>query len=70
MSLGTKHLLKIGLLKEYLSFNPPMTARVKISENVDILAKVYLVPLKVQHCQTLRVVGTFTGQNELTVFDW
>ena len=32
--------------------------------------KVYLVHLKVKHCQTLRVVSTFTGQNELTVFDW
>ena len=51
------------------SFNPPVTARVKISQNVDyILAKVYLVHLKVKHCQTLRVVSTFTGQNELTVF--
>ena len=37
-----------------------VTARVKISQNVDILAKVYLV----EHCQTLRVVSTFTGQNE------
>ena len=26
--------------------------------------------LKVKHCQTLRVVRTFTGQNESTVFDW
>ena len=47
-----------------------MTARVEISQNVDILAKVYLVHLKVKHCQTLRVVSTFTGQNESTVFDW
>ena len=43
-------------LKSYI-VNPPMTARVKISQNVNILAKVYLV-----HCQTLRVVSTFTGQ--------
>ena len=50
--------------------NPPTTARVKISQNVDILPKVYLVHLKVKHCQTLRVVSTFTGQNESTVFDW
>ena len=51
--------------------NPPTTTtRVKISQNVDILAKVYLVHLKVKHCQTLRVVSTFTGTNELTVFDW
>ena len=51
--------------------NPPTTARVKISQNVDILnIKVYLVHLKVEHCQTLRVVSTFTGQNELTIFDW
>ena len=46
-----------------------MTARVKISQNVDILPKVYLVHLKVEHCQTLCVVSTFAGQNELTVFD-
>ena len=35
----------------------------KISQNVDILPKVYLLHLKVKHCQTLRVVSTFTGQN-------
>ena len=46
--------------------NPPMTARVKISQNVDTLAKVHLVHLKIAHCQTLRVVSTFTGQNEST----
>ena len=44
-----------------------LTARVKISQNFDILPKVYLVHLKVEHCQTLRVVRTFTGQNESTV---
>ena len=38
-----------------IAFNPPVTARVKISQNVDILAKVYLVHLKVEHCQTLQV---------------
>ena len=38
-----------------------MIARVKISQNVDILAKVYLVYLKVELCQTLHVVSTFTG---------
>ena len=44
---------------------------VKISQNVDILPKVYLVHLQVEHCQTLRVVlSTFTGENESTVFDW
>ena len=47
-----------------------MTARVKISQNVDILAKVYLMHLKVEHYQTLRVISTFTGQNKSTVFDW
>ena len=47
-----------------------LTARVKISKNVDILAKVYLVHLKVKHCQTLRVVSIFTGENESTVFNW
>ena len=50
--------------------NPPVTARVTISQNVDILARVYLVHLKVEHCQTLHVVSTFTGQNESAVFDW
>ena len=44
-----------------------MTARVEISQNVDILANAYLVHLKDENCQTLRVVSTF---NELTVFDW
>ena len=53
-----------------MKHNPPTTARVKISQNVDILPKVYLVHLKVKHCQTLCVVSTFTGQNEPTVFDW
>ena len=38
-----------------------MTTRVKISQHFDILAKVYLVHLKVEHCQALRVVSTFTG---------
>ena len=40
-----------------------MTARVKISQNVDVLAKVYLVRLKVERCQTLCVVISTTGQN-------
>ena len=47
-----------------------MTARVKIFQNVDIPGKVYGVHLKVKQCQTSGVVGTFTGQNESTVFDW
>ena len=47
-----------------------MTTRVNISQNVDRLAKVYLVHLKVEHCQTLHVVSTFTGNNESTIFDW
>ena len=34
--------------------NPSVTARVKISQNVDILAKVYLVHLEVKHCQTCK----------------
>ena len=41
--------------------NPPTTTRVKISQNIDILPKVYLVHLKVNHCQALHVVSTFTG---------
>ena len=41
----------------------PLTTRIKISQNVDILPKVYLVHLKVKRCQTLRVVNsTFTGK--------
>ena len=34
--------------------------------HVHVLPKVYmyLLHLKVKHCQTLRVVCTFTGQNE------
>ena len=41
-----------------LSFNPSVTSRVNISPNVEVylLAKVYLVHLKVKHCQTLHVV--------------
>ena len=55
----------------HINLNPPVTTRVKIRQNVGILAKVYRVHLKVEHCQTSRVVSTFTGQNgELTVFDW
>ena len=44
--------------------------QVSKSFKMNILAKVYLVHLKVEHCQTLRVVSTFTGQNQSTVFDW
>ena len=43
------------------------------SKSVNILKyfpKVNLVHLKVKHCQTLRVVSTFTGQDESTDFDW
>ena len=46
--------------------NPSVTARVKISQNFDV----YLMHLKVKHCQTLRVVSTFKGQNESIFFDW
>ena len=53
-----------------LLFNPSVTTRVKISQNVDIVAKVYLVHWKVKHCQTFCSVSTFTGQNEPTVFYW
>ena len=59
---------QIGLIQA--SWNPPTPAKVKVNQNVDILAAVYLVHIKVKHCQTLRVVSTFTGQNEATVFDW
>ena len=46
--------------------------------HVPVLAKVYmymvpvyLVHLQVEHCQTLRVVSTFTGQyTELAVLNW
>ena len=60
---------KICTNQNIVQVNPPVTARVKISQNVDIPAKVYLVHLKVEHCQTLRVARTFTGQSESTVFD-
>ena len=47
--------------------SPSMTARVKISQNFDILAMVYLVNLS----RTLsNLTCTFTGQNESTAFDW
>ena len=64
------------MLKASVHFCPHLkkknsvTAGVKISQNVDILAKVYLVHSKVKHCETSRVVSAFTGQNESTVFDW
>ena len=51
----------------YLLFIHSINPSVKISENV---AKVYLVHLKVKHCQTLHVLSIFTGQNESIVFDW
>ena len=38
--------------------------------SVHVHAKVYLVHLKVNHCQTLSVVSTFTSKNEFTFFDW
>ena len=66
LQLKTKNVFEFPIF----FFNPLTTTRVKISQNVDIFAKVYLVHLKVKHCQTLRVVSTFTGQNELIVFDW
>ena len=42
--------------------NPSVTARVKISQKVDILANVHLVHLKVKHCQTLCVISTLRGK--------
>ena len=56
------------LYAAFICIIPSVTTRVKISQNVDILPKVYLVHLKVEHCQTLCVVSTFTGQNEPTIF--
>ena len=54
--------LWLGVSKaQWLVQHPSVTARVNNSQNVDILAKVYPVHLKVEHCQTLRVVSTFTG---------
>ena len=44
-------------------FNPPTTTSFKISQTVDILAKVYLLHLKVKHCQTSldqALCGVFT----------
>ena len=43
------HILIFRIFVFYI-INSPMTARVKISKNVDILAKVYVVHLKVKHC--------------------
>ena len=40
--------------------NPPTTTRVKISQNFDILPKVYLLHLKVKHCQTLFLLRRLT----------
>ena len=36
----------------YLTINPPTATSVRISQNDDILAKIYLLHLKVKHCQT------------------
>ena len=58
--------IKVIITKAY---NPSVTARVKISQNVDTLAKIYLVHLQVKHCQTLHV-STFTCKNESTAFEW
>ena len=44
-----------------------------ISKHFDIYTcqgKMYDQVHLVKHCQTLCVVSTFTGQNEVTVFDW
>ena len=48
--------------------NPPTTTSVKISQNVDILAKVGIISSALKS-QTLSNRSKFTGQNELTVFD-
>ena len=56
--METVNVMLMHHLITIIPVNPPVTARVKFSQNVDILTKVYLV-----HCQTLRVVSTFTGQN-------
>ena len=45
-------LINIQKCKDVPVFNPSVTARVKNSQNVDILPTVYLVHLKVKHCQT------------------
>ena len=51
--------------------NNPTTARVKNQSKCWYTSQgLYPVHLKVKRCQTLRVVSTFTGQNESTVFDW
>ena len=66
ISLGSNNTKCIAALNHYKKpqkqeIYPSVTAWVKISQNVDILAKVYLVHLKVEHRQTLRVLSTFTG---------
>ena len=57
-----------------------MTARVKISQNIDILAKVLIymymyyndvhVQCSTLKSQTLSNLCRFRGQIELTTFDW
>ena len=64
--------IRVGTDSIQFNFNPSVTARVKNEKKIDILAKahVYLVHIKVEHCRTLYVVSTFTGQNESTIFNW
>ena len=59
-----------NVIKFILSFL--LTLLLQWSKSVKIciiLPKIYLLHLKVEHCQTLRAVRTFTGQNVSTVFD-
>ena len=51
---------------EYTVLNPSLTAQLKISQNVDTWQGISSA-LK---SQTLRVVSTFIGPNEVTIFDW
>ena len=46
----------------WITYKLSVTARVQISQNFHILAKVYLVHLKVKHCQTVRVVSTYRSK--------
>ena len=54
---------------QYARAHKQQSTTLLLSNMIDILPKVYLLHLKVKHCQTLRVVRTFTGQNS-QLFDW
>ena len=60
------------MLNTCTCINLSVIAWVKISKHFDILAKVYLVHLKVEHCQTLCVVpyGSISKVRTAEMFLW